>query len=54
MLGGVSIESGDGDDQRPSTDIRVLVLLLSAAYYAYRLLDGQVLTTLPGESELLP
>jgi hypothetical protein len=31
-----------------------VVLLLSAAYYSYRLLDGQVLTTLPGEGQLLP
>ncbi len=31
-----------------------IVLLLSAAYYAYRLLDGQVFDTLPGEGELLP
>lgn len=31
-----------------------LVLLLSAGYYAWRLLDGQVLTTLPGEGGLLP
>lgn len=31
-----------------------VVLLVSAAYYAYRLLDGQVFTTLPGEGQLLP
>lgn len=31
-----------------------VILLLSAAYYAYRLLDGQVFTTLPGEGQLLP
>lgn len=28
-----------------------VVLLMSAAYYAYRLLDGQVFTTLPGGPE---
>ena len=29
-----------------------VVLLLSAAYYAWRLFDGQVLTVLPGEGGL--
>lgn len=31
-----------------------VVLLLSAGYYAWRLFDGQVVTTLPGEGGLLP
>lgn len=31
-----------------------VVLLLSAASYAWRLFDGQVLTVLPGEGGLLP
>ena len=30
------------------------VLLAAAAYYAFRLINGDVLTTLPGEGELLP
>lgn len=30
------------------------VLLASAGYYAFRLINGDVLTTLPGEGELLP
>lgn len=34
--------------------VLAVVLLLSAAYYAYRLASGQVFTTLPGEGELLP
>ena len=34
--------------------VLAVVLLLSAAYYAYRLATGQVFTTLPGEGELLP
>lgn len=35
-------------------DVAVAVLLLvSAAYYGYRLLDGQVITTLPGEGNVL-
>jgi len=45
------------DDPRKSRRVdKVLaaVLLLSAAYYAWRLLDGQVVTTLPGEGGLLP
>jgi cytochrome c biogenesis protein CcdA len=45
------------DDPRKARRVDVVlgvVLLLSAAYYAYRLVDGQVLTTLPGEGQLLP
>lgn len=45
------------DDPRKARRVDVavaVVLLLSAAYYAYRLLDGQVFTSLPGEGELLP
>lgn len=45
------------DDPRKARRVDVVlavVLLLSAAYYAYRLVDGQVFTTLPGEGQLLP
>lgn len=44
------------DDPRKARRVdKVLaaVLLLSAACYAWRLLDGQVRTTLPGEGGLL-
>ena len=45
------------DDPRRARRVDVaiaVVLLLSAAYYTWRLFDGQVLTILPGEGGLLP
>ena len=45
------------DDARKARRVDVVIavlLLLSAAYYAWRLVDGQVLTVLPGEGGLLP
>ena len=45
---------GDPAKARRVDIVLAVVLLLSAAYYAYRLLDGQVFTTLPGERQLLP
>lgn len=34
--------------------VLAVILLLSAGYYAWRLVNGEVLTTLPGEGGLLP
>ena len=45
------------DDPRAARRVDValaVVLLVSAGYYAWRLVDGQVVTTLPGEPGLLP
>lgn len=52
--GGRWLVPGDPRKARRVDVILAVVLLLSAAYYAYRLFDGQVFTTLPGEGELLP
>lgn len=45
---------GDPAKARRVDIVLAVVLLLSAAYSAYRLLNGQVFTTLPGEGQLLP
>ena len=52
--GGRWLRTDDPRKARRVDVILAIVLLLSAAYYAYRLADGQVFTTLPGEGELLP
>lgn len=52
--GGRWLVPGDPRKARRVDVVLAVVLLLSAAYYAYRLFDGQVFTTLPGEGELLP
>lgn len=48
------LQPGDLVRARRVDQVLGVVLLLSAAYYAYRLATGQVLTTLPGEGQLLP
>lgn len=52
--GGRWLLPGDPIRSRRVDQALAAVLLLSAAYYAYRLATGQVFTTLPGEGELLP
>ncbi len=52
--GGRWLIPGDPRKARRVDVALAVVLLVSAAYYAYRLYDGQVFTTLPGEGELLP
>lgn len=52
--GGHWLTPADPRKARRVDVVIAVVLLLSAAYYAWRLLDGQVLTILPGESGLLP
>lgn len=45
---------GDARKARRVDVVVAAVLLVSAAYYAYRLAAGQVLTAVPGEAGLLP
>lgn len=52
--GGRWLLPGDPVRARRVDRILAVVLLVSAAYYSYRLATGQVLTTLPGEGQLLP
>jgi cytochrome c biogenesis protein CcdA len=52
--GGRWLLPGDPVRARRLDRVLAVVLLLSAAYYAYRLASGQVFTSIPGEGERLP
>lgn len=54
VAGGRWLRPDDPVRARRVDRVLAVVLLLSAAYYAYRLASGQVFTTLPGEGQLLP